>query len=289
MLKFNELRIDETKNLIVDASVLDVTADPDRTVSINSIRIGYGTNEDTIDYYKTIFYDTNYFANLDYNQPTSGYTTYKYDFTVAASAYADATSVYECDDHLFTVIDSELDENDNTVRHIICMCDDNITASLTSPLIKMSGIGDDTINFTGYTSTPEQKKFLRGFRLVIPLINPAVTNVFGNVANTLIYVKVGINIPSDVWEELGQCSNAEYIEGYAYDRCLIVNKVFDYLRALDAPCADISNLANYITQINGLQIAIESNRFTLANKYWTKFFANNKSIGTSNNTCHCCH
>jgi hypothetical protein len=288
MLKFNELRIDENKNLIVDASVLDVIADPNRTIAINSIRVGYGTNEDTIDYYKTIYYDTNYFDNLDYSEPT-GDNDYKFKFTINSSVSVDMLSVYECDDYLFTVVGIESGDTLAT-KKLVCIYDNNTSITLTSTsLTKVSGEGADIIDFTAYTSSIEQKKYLRGFRLVIPLASAEIINTIGSVTNTLIYVKVGIDIPSDVWEELGNCSNAEYIEGYAYDRCLIVNKVFDYLKELDTPCTGISNLANYITQINGLQIAIESNRFVLANKYWTKFFANNQTIGTHSSNCNCCH
>jgi len=282
MLKYNELRIDSNKNLIVDASVLDIVADPNKTISIDSIKIGYGSNEETIDYYETI---PTFFDNLDYSY------TYNYQvvFTVDNSVNVEENAVYSKDNYTFKIV--SIRENLNDTKEIVCVYDEDsaIVMGTSGNLTKVSGTGDDTITYSSFTATRVSTPHLRGFRLVIPLTDSAIITTLGNVANKLIYSYVHINIPADVWEELGNCSNAEYIEGYAYDRCLIVNKVFSYLKEYDTPCSDITNLANYITQINGLQIAIESNRFALANKYWTKFFTNNNITTTSNNNCHCCH
>lgn len=286
MLKFNELRIDESKNLIVDASVLDITADPNQTIGIDAIKIGFGTNEDITDFYANMADYTRYFVNTD----TTSTSSYKFVFVVNVTANIHRGSIYKYNDYRFKVTDIEFDEENENVKNVTCIYNDDtaITLDASGTLTKVIGINDDnTVDYTSYTSEQVTTTHLRGFRLVLPLMDRAITDDFGLVANTLIFVRIEIDIPADVWLALDNCSIATYIEGYAYDRCLIVNTVFDYLRALDAPCAGISNLANYITQINGLQIAIESNRFELANKYWTKFFAHNRTIAPSSN-CNCC-
>lgn len=287
MLKFNELRIDENKNLIVDASVLDITADPNETIGIDAIKIGFGTNEDTTDFYTEMSDYIRYFDNINYTHTYN----YKFVFVVSVATDIHVGSIYKYNDYRFKVVDVEFDEENISIKNVTCIYNEDtaITLNTSGSLTKVVGIGSNTVNYTSYTSERVNTPHLRDFRLVLPLTSRSITDNFGPVANTLIYVYVQIDIPADVWAALDNCSIATYTEGYAYDRCLIVNKVFDYLKELDAPCTGISNLANYITQINGLQIAIESNRFVLANKYWTKFFANNQTIGTHSSNCNCCH
>lgn len=122
---------------------------------------------------------------------------------------------------------------------------------------------------------------IRGFRLVLDLNTLEATT-------KLIYAKVSVELPIEL-EVTTDCSIPREIEGYAYDKCLLMNKVFDYIKSTDNLCNNIDNYANYIVKINGLQLAVESGNFTLANTYWNKFFANNDcNVGLISNTgCGC--
>lgn len=197
MIQFNELRIDENKHLIVDASVLDIEQQEDTgDVVITDIIIGFGSNTDVVNYW-----------DADNNIPSEGH----------ASA------------------------------------------------------------FTRYDRGPTTNG-LKGFRLNFSIEENA---------NQLIYVKVAVD--NEDPSNLPNCSIPTFIEGCAYDKCLLMNKVFDYIKATEGTCESIDNYANYIVKVNGLQLAVESGNFTLALTYWNKFFANNSSnIGLISNTgCGC--
>ena len=123
---------------------------------------------------------------------------------------------------------------------------------------------------------------LRGFRLILNL------NTL-DAATKLIYAQVSVELPVEL-EVTTDCSIPREIEGYAYDKCLLMNKVFDYIKSTDNICNNIDDYANYIVKINGLQLAVESGNFALANTYWNKFFANNDSnVGLISNTGCGCH
>lgn len=201
MLQFNELRIDSDKNLIIDASVLDITDDPHGYIHINHVYVGVGSNQKLVD--------------LDLNN--EAYVTRRDDST----------------DHL------------------------------------------------------------RGIRIVLDLTNPAVQKILDSngveLIQQLFYVKVEVDTtnPAVIIQD---CTVNTFIEGYVYDRCLLMNKVFDYIKQNDNVCNDIEDYANYIVKINGLQLAVESGNFTLALTYWNKFFANNNSnVGLISNTDCGCH
>lgn len=195
MIQFNELRVDSNKNLIVDASILDITEDPTHLITFESIKVGFNSNIELDEYIDNID-DDSIFPRKDYDS-TSG-----------------------------------------------------------NPV-------------------------LRGFRMVLDL------NTFEKT-NNLIYVKLEADV-SAVDVTSTDCTLNTYIEGYAYDKCLLLNKVFDYIKQSDNHCNDITDYANYIVKVNGLQLAVESGNFTLALTYWNKFFANNSSnIGLISNTgCGC--
>lgn len=123
-----------------------------------------------------------------------------------------------------------------------------------------------------YTTGEAPNLLLKGFRLVYPL--------HGDDAKQLIYVKVAI----DNTLGLLDCNAETEIEGYVYDKCLLMNSVFDYIKESNTPCSDVTGLANYIAKIKGLELAVEGGNFNLANKYWNKFFMNN-STGVSSNCC----
>lgn len=200
MIQFNELRIDSNKNLIIDASVLDITDDPHGYIHINRVYVGVGSNQKLVD--------------LDLNNDS--YATRRY-------------------------------------------------------------------NSTGY---------LRGIRIVLDLTNSAIQEILNSSGAELIqqlfYIKVEVDTTDPV-VVLSDCTLNTYIEGYAYDKCLLLNKVFDYIKQSNNPCNDITDYANYIVKVNGLQLAVESGNFTLALTYWNKFFANNSSnVGLISNTgCGC--
>lgn len=200
MIVFNELRIDSDKNLIIDASVLDITDDPNHYIHINHVYVGVGSNQD--------------------------------------------------------VIDLDLTNQSYVTRR------------------------DDS---TGY---------LRGIRVVLGLTNDAVKILLDKVGKDLTkflyYIQVTVDTINPV-VELSDCTVNTKIEGYTYDKCLLMNKVFDYIKATDDICNSIDDYANYIVKVNGLQLAVESGNFTLANTYWNKFFANNdNNIGLISNTgCGC--
>ena len=128
--------------------------------------------------------------------------------------------------------------------------------------------------FTRYDRNPTTNG-LKGFRLNFSIEENA---------NQLIYVKVAID--NEDPSNLPNCSIPTSIEGYVYDKCLLMNSVFTYLKESNKDCGDITNLANYIAKIKGLELAIEGGNFELAKKYWNKFFMNN-STGVSSSNC-CC-
>lgn len=201
MIVFNELRIDSDKNLIIDASVLDITDDPNHVIHIDHVYVGVGSNQDIIDLDLT---NESYVTRRDY-------------------------------------------------------------------------------------STDE---YLRGIRIVLDLTNSAIQTILNSegidLTKFLYYIQVTVDTTNPV-VELSDCTVNTSIEGYTYDKCLLMNKVFDYIKATDDICNSTDDYANYIVKINGLQLAVESGNFTLANTYWNKFFANNSSnVGLISNTgCGC--
>lgn len=198
MIVFNELRIDSDKNLIIDASVLDITDDPNHVIHIDHVYVGVGSNQELIDLIDT--------PNIDKRYNSDGYVR---------------------------GIRVVLDLTDNAVKTLL----DKVGKDLT--------------------------KFLYYIQVTVDTTNPVV--------------------------ELSDCTVNTKIEGYAYDKCLLMNKVFDYIKATDDACNSIDDYASYIVKVNGLQLAVESGNFVLANTYWNKFFANNGSnVGLiSNNGCGC--
>lgn len=200
MIVFNELRIDSEKNLIIDASVLDITDDPNKYIHIDHVYVGVGSNQDVVD--------------LDLTNKV--YATGRY-------------------------------------------------------------------NSAGY---------LRGIRIVLDLTNSATQEILNkeciDITKFLYYVQVTVDTTDPV-VELSDCTVNTKIEGYTYDKCLLMNKVFDYIKSTDDICNNIDNYASYIVKVNGLQLAVESGNFGLANTYWDKFFANNNSnVGLISNTgCGC--
>lgn len=215
MLKFNELRIDRDKNLIIDFEILDVDRDYYDTITITNIRVGIGSNE----HYKE---------------------------------YADFLGT--------SGVFDRVDSWQKTVK--------------TSPLAE-----EETVTI------------YRGFRLVIPLADDSPNNpwrtddgyILQDPYKYLDWINVIVS-PMDYRAEMETCLQESQITGYAYDRCLLVNNVFDYIKSTDNPCVDYSGYANYIVQIRGLEIAIEAGNFPLANKYWNRFFMHNKALVSN----HCC-
>lgn len=199
MVQFNELRIDSNQNLIIDASVLDITDDPNGYAHINHVYVGIGSNCELVD-----------------------------------------------------LIDSPF----------VTRLDDS----------------------TGY---------LRGIRVVVDLNNAATKTLFNlectDLVKQLFYVKVDVDITNPV-VVLSDCTMLTYVEGYAYDRCLLLNKLYDYLKQSNDICSGIDDFANYVVKVNGLQLAVESGNFTLASTYWNEFFANNNSNVSLNFKSDCkCH
>ena len=197
MLIFNELRIDSNKNLIIDVSVLDNNNDHQSDISIDELRIGYGSN-------------------------------------------------------------TEVESHDK----------DWIIGNASRK---------DTIG-----------NALRGFRYTVDLTNSATMVNYPDASTSIIYVYVSVDVPNNIAVNISDCSDPTYIEGYVYDRCMLMNKVLDYIKQSDNTCDNTINYANYIAKIKGLELAIESGNFALANKYWNKFFnINNTSGSTFNNGCGC--
>lgn len=196
MIVFNELRIDSDKNLIIDASVLDIIDDPNRQVHIDQINVGIGSKCDS---------DLINFYVADYFGPNS----------------------------MGTILDGTFEN-------------------------------------------------IRRFRLVIPETFFNTIKSTEDALKNLIYIQVGVDYGTiDI-----SCSYVTSIEGYVYDKCLLMNSVFNYLKESNKDCGEVANLANYIAKIKGLELAIEGGNFELANKYWNKFFMNN-SIGVSSSNCGC--
>ena len=70
MIVFNELRIDSSKNLIIDASILDLTIDPLHQITFESIKVGFNSNSELDEYIDHID-DESIFPRKDYDS-TSG-------------------------------------------------------------------------------------------------------------------------------------------------------------------------------------------------------------------------
>lgn len=135
--------------------------------------------------------------------------------------------------------------------------------------------------------------YVRGIRIVLNLTSDTIQTLLDKVGKDLTkflyYIQVSVELPVEL-EATTDCSVPREIEGYVYDKCLLMNKVFDYIKSTDDACNSFDDYANYIVKINGLQLAIESGNFTLANTYWNKFFANNdNNIGLISNTGCGCH
>lgn len=199
MIVFNELRIDSDKNLIIDASVLDITDDPNHVIHIDHVYVGVGSNQELIDLIDT--------PNIDKRYNSDGYV--------------------------------------RGIRVVLDLTDDAVQ-------ILLDKVGKDLT------------KFLYYIQVTVDTTNPVVV--------------------------LSDCTVNTKIEGYAYDKCLLMNKVFDYIKSTDDVCNNVDDYANYIVKINGLQLAVESGNFILANTYWNKFFTNNNSnVGLTPNTGCGCH
>ena len=132
----------------------------------------------------------------------------------------------------------------------------------------------DTIKHSPLFECYQSDGHLRRIKGIIPL-NDQTYN------NELIYVHV--DIESEIVDI--PCSFKQSIEDYTYNKCLLYSKVFDYIKQTMNLCYDIDAYANYIVQIKGLELAIESGNFFLANKYWNKFFINTPVLQTSNCGC----
>ena len=141
---------------------------------------------------------------------------------------------------------------------------------------------DEIISKTTYQGID----YIRRVRFDLDLTSGAVLTIAPNAANMLVYVKSMVDMHSIVPPT---CTYKEYVEGYTYDKCLLTSRVFDYLKQTDNMCADIDEYANYITQVKGLELAVESGNFGLANNYWNKFFGNNTTNNslTFNTGCRC--
>ena len=200
MLTFNELRIDNTNNLIVDVSVLDSTLDIHKTIAINHVYVGFGTN-----------------------------------------------IISDCIDLM-----------------------EGITSS--SP---------EVIE----TATYQGNVYIRRVRFEIDLTSDPIQTIKKNAEKTLVYVKVTTDVPDDILPNI-PCGVDTTIEGYTYSKCMLFNNVFDYIKQTDS-CEDISNYANYIVQVKGLELAVESGNFSLANLYWNKFFNLTYNGTTFKNDCGC--
>jgi len=169
-----------------------------------------------------------------------------------------------------------------------------IDVSLLDPTIEGSETLEISNVFVGFGSTTEVEDYLdpetqhtgtitrqdivdgklKGIRFYIPLTN--------DQNKQLVYVKVDMDDALNLLD----CNTPTDIEGYVYDKCLLMNNVFTYLKESNKDCEEITNLANYIAKIKGLELAIEGGNFELANKYWNKFFINN-STGVSSSNCGC--
>ena len=109
-----------------------------------------------------------------------------------------------------------------------------------------------------------------------------------HVEKTLIYVQVTTAVPNSIILSSTSCSDFSVLEGFVYDKCLVVNKVLDYIGQFDNMCANTDNFANYIIQSDGLELAVQTGNFLIANNYWNKFFSGNCNDGLiSNYSCGC--
>lgn len=184
---------------------------------------------------------------------------------------------------MLTFNELRIDEDKHLIVDV-SMIDENLVDVSTVVISDVFiGIGSNT-EITNYLDGEHTSSFtrldlneddhLKGFRLDIILTEDDVKK--------LIYVKVAVTDEQSVLD----CTAIKDIEGYVYDKCLLMNSVFDYIKEKNNPCENVTNLANYIAQIKGLELAVEGGNFNLANKYWKEFFQNNKT-GVSSSNCGC--
>ena len=281
MLKFNELRIDSEKNLIIDVSILDTIYDPEQTVVLTGVYVGVGTN---------ILVNPHNYLNDEIVCDRVDYThrhEYKHVFTL--SALRDDISVGDIVSYStydFTVTEVK---TINHVTQISCIYveDTALTIPSTGNLTK----DDGSVTLIPYTAHQQfriiDESYIRGVRIVIP-----TSTIGDNADRKLLYVRVDADASSI--EPTLPCNLIQAyttIDGYVYDRCLLTNKVFDMLKSTDNVCDHLNDYANYIVQVKGLELAVESGNFNLANTYWNKFFGNTGSTGsiTFNTGCGCRH
>ena len=172
---------------------------------------------------------------------------------------------------MLTFNELRIDEDKHLIVDV-SMIDENLVDVSTVVISDVFiGIGSNT-EITNYLDGEHASSFtrldldendhLKGFRLDIILTE--------DDAKKLIYVKVAVTDEQSVLD----CTAIKDIEGYVYDKCLLMNRVFDYIKEKNNPCENVTNLANYIAQIKGLELAVEGGNFNLANKYWKEFCKN---------------
>lgn len=276
MFIFNELRIDSSKNLIIDVSILDVEDDPNRLASIDNLFVGVSNKTDLIN-----LPIVNNVSRVDYNTNVNLYVV---KFTTSPNvSYNDVYSFTNDDTtYNFTVISWDI--SDNTVT---LWCEYNkATTGLgtTGTLTKTSGAStsDATITYSSLTTSYP----IRRRREIYDLTNSANEQIFGCEAyKHLIYIRASAN----TWNIPISCSISADAEGYVYNKCLLFEKIFNYIKDYNSSnnCnSNIDDYANYIVQVKGLEMAVESGNFILANKYWESFFSGNSATQLTRCCCH---
>ena len=140
------------------------------------------------------------------------------------------------------------------------------------------------------TSTYDGTTYIRHVRFDIDLTRNPIQLIKEHAEKTLIYVQVTTAVPNSIILSSTSCSDFSVLEGFVYDKCLVVNKVLDYISQFDNMCANTDNFANYIIQSDGLELAIQTGNFLVANAYWNKFFGNQENNNSLISNCGCrCH
>lgn len=193
------------------------------------------------------------------------------------------------DSNKHLIIDVEVTTNSTidphsiiSINHLYVGFGTNYIPNCVDYMTGITASDDEVIAKTTYDGTD----YIRRVKFDIDLTSSATHVINTNAEKSLIYIRTTVDTHSIV---ITSCNYKEYVDGYTYDKCLLTTDIFGYLEQTNNMCADIDSLANHIAQIKGLELAVESGNFGLANNYWNKFFGNNttNSSLTFNTGCGC--
>lgn len=167
------------------------------------------------------------------------------------------------------------------IDHVYVGFGTNIISECVDFMIGIDSSSPEVIEKTTY----QGNDYIRRVRFNIDLTSGPIQTIKKDAEKTLIYTKVTTLIPNNILPNINCCTNTS-IDGITYDKSVLFDNIYNYIKQTDS-CEDITNYANYITQIKGLELTVESGNYMLANMYWSKFFSQDSNNITFNKGCGC--